>query len=163
VAFPQGTLRSVDSEDRSRAIEPRECYPRETSLLYRRGPRWRTDRARCDCSRRGRRTRQESRRVLQEPGSPGFSPVKPIWQGAASDKAPGPPSASGGRERRTRTHFTGTAARRQRSKAGGRPGVGALHSTGEAGERVPHGPRGGKGAPGRGAVGGKHVGGIELR
>src|SRR5262249_29480469 len=39
----------------------------------------------------------------------------------------------------------------------------ALHSTAEAGELVPRGPGGGKGAPRRGAVAGQQRGGIESR
>src|ERR1019366_9385616 len=44
----------------------------------------------------------------------------------------------------------------------GRPGIGALHSTGEAGELVSRGPGGGKGAPRRGSVAGQQGGGIGL-
>jgi hypothetical protein len=44
----------------------------------------------------------------------------------------------------------------QPSAARGGQGIGALHSTAEAGEPNPWGPGGGKGAPGYGAVGRKH-------
>jgi hypothetical protein len=44
----------------------------------------------------------------------------------------------------------------------GPQGVGAAHSTVEAGTLTPWGPRGGKGTLGHGTVGGKHGGDTEL-
>src|SRR5262249_29160659 len=60
---------------------------------------------------------------------------------------------------------TGGKPHREGNKVGrqGGPGIGALHSTAEAGELVPRGPGGGKGAPRRGAVAGQQRGGIEPR
>src|SRR5262249_6664705 len=60
---------------------------------------------------------------------------------------------------------TGGKPHREGNEVGrdGRPGIGALHSTAEAGELVPREPGGGKGAPRRGAVAGQQRGGIEPR
>ena len=60
---------------------------------------------------------------------------------------------------------TGWSPSREGNEGGrqGRPGIGAPHNTCEAGELVPRGPGGGKGAPRRGAVAGQQRGGIEPR
>src|SRR5207245_2294169 len=56
----------------------------------------------------------------------------------------------------TPTSIVVSPSEAQRSVAKGGQGIGAPHSTRETGERNPRGAGGGKEAPGRGTVGGKH-------
>src|SRR5262245_14213328 len=71
-------------------------------------------------------------------------------------KAPGRRPASGRKGVTNTDARAGIAKRKPQVRRKGRQGVGALHSTEEVGERVPPGPRGGKGAPCHRVVGRKH-------
>src|SRR5262249_21950205 len=97
-------------------------------------------------------------------GRPTVSTSKATGSGGGLTRTPLPPSRRrAGVERRTQAHGVVTVSRRQRRGRQGRPGIGALHSTAEAGELVPRGPGGGTGAPGRGSVAGQQRGGVEPR
>jgi hypothetical protein len=142
-------------------MEPRKCLSAESLRRCHSGGHVRhTVRARGVGSRRGLRTRQRGSRAPQEPGRPvRLRRVRTsAFAGRPTRMVPGPvPCAWGGRERNGR-RGDGTAPANPMSGAGRAAGVGALHSTGEAGEPAPRGPGGGKGAPGRGAAGGRRGG-----
>lgn len=79
-------------------------------------------------------------------------------------KAPGPSTGVGSKgETKTGARDGTTKRSHHEARWEGSAGVGASHSTGEAGEPAPRGPGGGKGAPCRGAAGGKQPGDIEPR
>src|SRR5262245_33248042 len=111
----------------------------------------------CRRSRRGRRTRQRHRRVPQELGTPGGSLSTTAGTGWPDPNTPGPSAGVGpGGETNTGAR-EGTAPRSScEARRDGLAGIGAPHSTDEAGELAPRGPGGGKGAPRRGTAGRKH-------
>ena len=142
-------VRSVDSECEGRVIEPRNAYTsREPSLLSmaegrvgpcRNGLAWSVP--------PGSRERAHAHRVPQEPGRScrlhrrqsgrdTGSPTSCTCGGVAIRR---PPGAKASRD------ADGTAERRQRSAAGRAAGVGAPHSTDEAGEPTRRDPAEGRG------------------
>jgi hypothetical protein len=99
VAVGQPTLRSVDSQRQSRAIEPRDTYPRRAFGVVRSGAAS-AHRHGLGCwSRRGRRTRQRCNRVPQELGTPCGSISTIIGPGGtAKPEGPRPQAAVVGPE-----------------------------------------------------------------
>jgi hypothetical protein len=149
------SCRSVDSQQPGRAIEPREYYPLEPSSWTARGQHRHPATARGVRSGRGRRTGHSCIRVAQEPGRPCDSISRGTGsEGAAKPEGPWPQAGVGpvwSEDRRTGWY---RPAKRNEAWWEGSQGVGASHSTREAGEPEPRGPWGGKGMPRRGAAGG---------
>ena len=145
MAVGRPTLRSVDSECESQAMEPRNwrdrrspCRPnswgRVESSATARGIR----------SCRGQRTGQTHTRVPQEPGRPALS-FRKVGLGVPNPKLPGPRPCIQGRGERT----AGGNERYRRgedNEPGGTEGQESerLGSTAEAGEPISTGPGGGK-------------------
>jgi len=151
----QWPLRSVDSQCQGRAIEPREQYPRRASVFVSPGavPAHRSA-AWCARSRRGRRTGPRHCRVPQEPGTPcTLHDARPAGDRITNSWLAGYACWTGGSE--VQAHVVVSPSEAQRSAARRGQGIGALHSTAEAGEPNPRGPGGGKGAPGSGTAGRK--------
>ena len=100
---------------------------------------------------RGPRTGHRYRRVPQEPERPGRLHFFSKLAGAAKPESSRPLAGVGptGRDENRRKGWY-RQAKDNEARRKGRPGVGALHSTVEAGERDPRGPWGGKGVPARG-------------
>src|SRR6266853_4215506 len=98
-------------------------------------------------------------RVPQELGTPWLFHLFDLlaWWGGARPKTSWPPVGVGpGRSENRREGWSPSCEGNEVRRAG-RQGIGAPHSTVEAGERVPPGPWGGKGVPWSWTVGGKHV------
>src|SRR5262245_48508219 len=95
-------------------------------------------------------------------GSPGTwdarrLPLDNDWHGVARPEHPWPPAGVGPEGETNTGAREGTARRSSReAERDGPQGIGAPHSTDEAGELAPRGPGGGKGAPRRGTAGRKH-------
>jgi len=164
VAAGRPVLRSVDSECAGRVIEPRNQYCGGGRRLGSGGRQHRrTVPVWCGRPRRGHRAGHARMGTPQEPGRPGR--LRGQYAGRGSGlKTSRPPRAASARGRSeqvaqdTVPPSEGNEARRK-----GRPGVGAPRSTRESGEPSHGVPRGGKGAPGCGTIGGKDDGDIELR
>src|SRR5205823_5735825 len=136
-------------------LSPESFTRGEPSFLSARGPRRHTAKAWCVRSRRGRRTGHRHKRVPQELGTPcALHDALPAGDRITNSRLTGYACWTGGSE--LQAHAVVSPSEAQRSAAKWGQGIGALHSTVEAGEPNPRGPGGGKGAPGCGTVGRKH-------
>ena len=160
----QSRLRSVDSQWMGRVIEPRKNFDiaGADGVVTTEGSIGWAENGLAHRSRRGRRAGHVHTGVPQEPGNP-CRLHDHGRKGQPAKKAPGPPTPRGraagaaGRPD-TKCGFAvvvppseGNEARRD-----GRQGLGASHSTAEAGESSPWRPCGGKGMPDHRTVGEKH-------
>ena len=157
-------LRSVDSQCIGRVIESRNSYPiAGADAIY--GAEGNTGASQGPdvAGPAGIEEQGMCTRVLQEPGSPCRLHAGKPEGGNRHSTPPGPsgrrcgPSGSGV----TASARTGSAgvvrpSEGNEARAEGRQGVGASHSTGEAGELSPRGPGGGKGMPNHGTVERQH-------
>jgi hypothetical protein len=156
VAFRQRKLRSVDSESQGRAIEPRKyscgCLRRGHSGGRAAAPQWPGACGPAGVEEQGIGTLGFPRNL----GGPIFSSSSRIGTGwpIPTLQAPSRRRRACGSEHRRAGMVPSSEGNRARRE--GSSGVGASHSTGEAGEREPPGPCGGKGMLSRRPVGGKH-------
>lgn len=154
VVRERSRLRSVDSEQTGRVIEPRNATHRGGRRRIRTGRQHRVIPQRKDGSaHRGQRAGHVCTRVAQEPGrSRRFLHNKPGSR-ATGDQRPGPSrkcSSGAGSEQESTVEVPLSEGNEVMGDE--RLEVGSPHSTAEVGERYPGGPGGGKGETNHGIV-----------
>ncbi len=114
---------------------------------------------------RGQRTGHRHTRVPQELGTPVRRHLFKDWlsRGCQTRKPLAPSRRRTWMERRTQAQGWSPSREGNEGRRVGRTGIGALHSTIEAGELVPREAGGGKGVPCRGTLLGQQCGGIGPR
>ena len=159
--------RSVDSECRSRGIEPRKPTKRGSLRRPECGGRADLPKSQAGMSLRGRRPGQEHTRVPQEPGRTGHFPARQLRVGPRGAATPQWLRAASSGTGAMSSEAAGAGwVRIGEGNGAGRdecPVVVASHSTGGGRGTLPKGTRPREGdARQQGTVGGKHRGGFEL-